>query len=258
MGQLKRSDGGLATTLQRLGLPPHTPVDDWVLTKPETVEGAQRRFVDAGAQVLLTATFRALPGVTDQWRAVIDGAVDIALRAADGRAEVWGSIGPSGKDWSTLNGPERQALAEGWALVAQRMAPRVSGLVLETFTDPREAGDALFAVRSAAPDCQVVVSLTPRPDGRLFDGSEPGPVLAALKASGADYLGFNCGQGPDGVLAAVERCTHRDLWVRPAGTADDPRSLATRLAPWLRRCAVIGGCCGADPHAIHALGDLLA
>ena len=256
MGQLMRCDGGLATELQRQGLPQHTPIDEWVLHHPDRVLAAQRAFVDAGAQILLTATFRALPSLQPAWEAVIDSAVRIARDAAGTRAEVWGSIGPSGRAWSGLKSAARLRTTEDWGQMARSLAPQVDGLILETFLDPIEAGAALYAVRVEAPHTPVVVSLSPREDGSLLGGQEPGPALAALHAAGATALGFNCGLGPEGVLRAAARCSQTNLWLRPAGDPDNPQALATALSAYVSRCAVIGGCCRAGPDAISALEAL--
>jgi 5-methyltetrahydrofolate--homocysteine methyltransferase len=258
MGQLRRTDGGLATELQRHGLPKNTPVDAWVLQHPDRVLAAQSAFVDAGAQILLTATFRVLPSLQPDWERVIDEAARIAREAAGAKAQVWGSIGPTGQAWALMGPQERQTAGEDWAQVAQRLNPRVDGLVLETFADPIEAGAALYAVRVEVGETPIVVSLTPQADGTLLGGREPGPALAALQAAGASAVGFNCGVGPDGVVRAVERCSQRDLWLRPAGDSQDPDALATALATHVSRCAVIGGCCGATPVAITALGAICA
>jgi homocysteine S-methyltransferase len=215
------TDGGLATALQARGLPPATPVDAWLLSRPDDVRDVHRAFVDAGATIVLAGTFRTFPGLVSEWRRAADRAVELAREAADGRAEVWASVGPA----------EPDAIR---ALVAH-VADRVDGVVLETFVDPASALAALEVVRPLTTR-PVVVSVVPRP------GVEPS--LTRLNAAGADGVGFNCGLGPGPTLAAVDRLQDDPgpLWVRPAG--DGTPATVAALVALAERCRWVGGCCG--------------
>lgn len=232
-------DGGLATALQARGLPPFQPVEPWLLSRPHEVEAAQAAFVDAGARVLLTATFctRAPdPG----WTELADRAVAIARQGAAGRAHVWGAIGPVGGDVAAL---------------ARRLTELgAEGIVLETFTDASACEQAVRAARCGAWHVPIVASLCPRDDGRLWDGGDPVPALGRLLAAGATVVGFNCGTGPGSIEAAIDRCdaVHAPLWAKPSrGGADDDALLAA-LVRLSRRCRYVGGCCGVDARVIRA------
>lgn len=231
-------DGGLATALQASGLPVFTPVEPWVLARPHAVEAAQAGYVDAGARVLLTATFRAT--VRDDWAEIADRAVAIARRAAAGRAHVWGSIGPGGRH---VQGLARRLTELG-----------AEGIVLETFTDAAECEEAVRAARRGAWHVPIAASLCPRDDGRLWDGRDPVPALRRLLAAGATVVGFNCGTGPGSIEAAVRFCdaVHAPLWAKPSRGDTDDEALLASLLRLARRCRYVGGCCGVDATVIRA------
>jgi 5-methyltetrahydrofolate--homocysteine methyltransferase len=222
------TDGGLATALQARGLPPATPVNDWLLDHADDVVAVHRAFVDAGARIVLAGTFRTCPGVVAEWERLADRAVALAREAAGRRAEVWAAVGP--------------ADAEAIGALVARVAPHVDGIVLETFVDPAAAAAVLDVVRPLT-DRTVVVSLVPRPDGTV-GGHEPGPVLGDLVRRGADGVGFNCGTGPAQILAAVARLAvdPGSLWVRPAG--DGTPATVAALVTLSARARWVGGCCG--------------
>lgn len=237
-------DGGLATTLQAQGLPPHRPVEPWVRRHPERVEAAHRAFVEAGAEILLTATFRAMPGACPDWREVVPAAVELARRAADGRAAVWLTLGPPPPDHL---GADLQALEVG-------LEAGVDGVVLETRVAP-EATVAAVASARRTWSGPLVASLVPAADGRLLRGDEPTTWLAPLRDAGADGVGFNCGGGPEAVLRAVERCPPDSVaWAKPAGGGAEATVAAlVALSARVRWC---GGCCGVSPDLLaRAVAD---
>lgn len=235
------TDGGLATTLQARGLPPFTPVDDWLLRRPDEVARAHRAFAEAGAACVLTGTFRTLPALRGDWAVVADRAVEVAASAG---VEVWGSIGPAStpaRRWRPGDDP-------GWSALAARLAPKVAGIVLETFVDPEEALAALEATRPHAP---VVALLTVRSDGDLHTGAPAGPSLRRLLAEGATAVGVGCGD-PEGARRVAARWEGPPLWLRPGCLGDEAAwlSVVADLAP---RAAALGGCCGVSPALLGKL-----
>lgn len=225
-----RLDGGLATTLQARGLPRFSPVEPWVARHPDAIVAAQRAFVDAGAEILLTATFRCLPSERSDWRAVAEAAVDLAREAAAGRAAVWLSLGPGA----------------GHADVVAAVGDRVDGVVLETFTATEPLRDALVAVRAAWAG-PLVGCLVPIP------GLDPAAAAASVLAAGATGVGFNCGS-VGAVLDAVNALPPGvPVWAKP----NDLREPGAAIDALATRCAWLGGCCGTDPDGLaRALGPI--
>lgn len=218
-------DGGLATTLQRHGLPAFSPVEPWVTDRPDAVLDAHRAFVAAGAQVLLTATFRCLPSERSDWAVVGARAVELARTAAGGDAAVWLSLGPG----------------DGHAQVVAALGDRVDGVVLETFTDESALVTAVRAVRGvwAGP---LVGCLVPSPR------RDPRAAAAALLAVGATGVGFNCGAAAHVVAAARAVPADVPLWAKP----NDVGPATPELAELAARCAWLGGCCGTGPEGVAA------
>jgi methionine synthase I (cobalamin-dependent) len=243
-----RLDGGLATTLNERGLSWDRPVDDWLLERTDAIEAVHRDFVAAGAEIVLSATFRALPSLQPRWAEITDLAVEVALRAG---VPVWASIGPAStfqRAWRTHREPG------GWGALAERCLDRgAAGVVLETFTDADELRAALADVLPVARHLPVIASLAPREDGLLFDGSDPKPILAALLDQGAAGVGFNCGTGPASVEAAVARCDGvGPLWAKPSAMNAPPKEVVAALARLAERCRWVGGCCGVGPDLLRA------
>ncbi len=96
------ADGGMGTQLQLAGLEPGDCGDAWNLTHPDRVQAIQRRYVDAGAQIILTNTFGtnhvvlSRYGLDSKAGAIASAAAANARAAAGDKAWVLGDIGPCG------------------------------------------------------------------------------------------------------------------------------------------------------------------
>jgi methionine synthase I (cobalamin-dependent) len=236
--------------------------------------------VDAGARVVLTNTFRAnrialeATDVENQVVAINFAGVAISRRVADGRALVFGSIGPSGKLLMTGQVTEDE-LRRAFAEQAQALATAgAAGLVIETMADLAEAKTALAAAQATG--LPVVVCLvfdSGKNHDRTMMGDTPERVAEQLVAAGADVVGANCGQGIAGYVDVCRRlrsATDLPLWIKPnAGLpqiVDDqivyrttPESFAEHVPALVAAGAnFIGGCCGTTPDFLRAVGRRLA
>src|SRR5437762_926999 len=96
-------DGAWATQLQERGLSIGGCADCWNLSRPKDVAIIAERYMEAGAQILLTNTFGAnrisleRHGMASSAREINRAGAAISLEAASQRAAVFGSIGPSGR-----------------------------------------------------------------------------------------------------------------------------------------------------------------
>ena len=252
MGKLTRRvlDGGLATSLQREGLGRHETIHAWLLEQPDRIRRVHRDFVDAGAQGLLTGTFRTLAPVDERWVELAEKATDLACVAGAGQAWIWGSIGPATcPDWSALDNHTQNQWRKAWSDLAQRIGDRVHGLVLETFIDVPQARAALQAVKSARPDLAVVTCLVPTENARLANGEPVRHALETLWLAGADILGFNCAT-PLAIQRSVD-CVHGvgPLWAKPSA-GEHLRDTLVHLSD---HCEWVGGCCGVDAADIQRI-----
>jgi methionine synthase I (cobalamin-dependent) len=210
-------DGGLGTTLMEAGLPPGAPAHEWLNDHLSDVAAVHQRFVDAGAQAVLTATLT----VTANDAKTL---VPLALHAASAAGvPIWGSVGPVGDP----------------SAVIDALAPYVDGLVLETFLELDQALDYLRIARTRT-DLPVAVTLVPN--------EQPSDALRKLQEAGAHAVGFNCGTSPTHALHALNASepTTAPLWMKPSGGPDWPNVIADLR----RRCAFLGGCCGVGPSQL--------
>ena len=269
------TDGAWGTQLQQRGLPLGACPDLWSLEAPEQVEAVARAYVDAGSQVILTNTFGANRftlkrySQDDRVAEVNRRGVEISRRAANGRAKVFASMGPTGV-MLLMGQVQPDELQEAFAVQARAMAEAgADGIVIETMSDPAEAVLAVAAAKATG--LPVVACMTydsgPQKD-RTMMGTTPEQAAAQLTAAGADVIGANCGQGVAGFVALCSRLkasTDRPIWIKAnaglpqviegmaayAMSADEFAGYAAEIAAL--GAAFIGGCCGTTPDFIRAV-----
>lgn len=274
------TDGAWGTQLQARGLAAGELPDLWNLSHPDAVQEVARAYVEAGSRVILTNTFRAnrfaLGGqlAADRVADLNRAGVELSLRAADGRARVFGSLGPSGKLLLTGEVDEadlRAAFAEQAEALARGGADAIA---IETMADLVEARLALEAVRATnLPAVACMVFDSGRGRDRTMMGVKPAEAAQELTRAGADVVGANCGSGIESyvpVCRELAAATERPIWIKPnAGLPElvdgrpvyrtTPEEFAARLGDLLDAGAgFIGGCCGTGPEFIAALRAELA
>lgn len=121
------TDGALGTQLQARGLTTGECPDAWNLSHADRVEALARAYVEAGSDIILANTFRANRvalagyGLADRVEEINRAGIEIARRAAAGRAKVFASCGPSGKMLMTAKSAKmtcgrRLPSRRGWRL----------------------------------------------------------------------------------------------------------------------------------------------
>lgn len=273
------TDGALGTQLLARGLASGECPDTWNLSRPADVEEVIRSYVDAGSEIVLTNTFRANRialagyGLAGKIEDLNLAGVEIARRAAAGRAAVFASVGPSGKMLAAGEVAEadlRQAFSEQAQILA---AAGVDGFAIETMSDLEEAKVAVATLRATG--LPVVVSLvfdSGKEKDRTMTGVTPEKAAEELTAAGANVIGANCGRGIAGYISVCQRLhasTDRPIWIKPnAGLPEmfegkvvyrtTPEEFASFIPALLQAGAsFIGGCCGTGPDFIRAAGDTL-
>ena len=274
-------DGGLGTMLIARGLGRGEPPERWIRERPEELLAVHRAYVEAGSDAVHTNTFGANPlrlrafGLDAQGDELNQRAVGLAREASP--TFVIGDVGPTGEYLP----PVGKGDPEAWyaAFHAQGLAlgrAGVDGLHVETMSDLREATVALRALRAAAPEVPIAVSLTFERKRRGFFtvmGNALDDALGELARAGADAVGANCSitSGDMRELAAAALAGLAGaglavpLIVQPnAGQprmADDrlvydqsPAEFATDVGAIAELgVGAVGGCCGTDPRFIAAL-----
>ena len=291
-------DGGLGTGLVARGLDLlREPPEAWLVTRPEQVVAVHAEFAAAGAEVLQTNTFGlvrlltsaagwpAALGPLPDLTALVDQSVRLARQGAaaaptpaptgeDGRVaarEVIGCLGPTGRTDSDTG-----RLEAAYAAVAQAfVSAGVHVLHLETCLDPRELQLALRGIRSAAPELELLVSLTLSMGQSGPETPLGTPLLRMLRELDRHptpplLLGINCSQPArrlHAAVAALYQWTGGKLPIlvqpqvgEPAPDCRHPAKPETpeRFARDLLRlrdegAAAFGGCCGARGEHIRAV-----
>jgi len=269
------TDGAWGTQLQARGLEPGECPDAWNLLEAERVEAVARAYVEAGSQVILTNTFRANRltlaghGLAEKAAEINRAGAAISRRAAQGRAHVFASIGPSGKLLMTGETTEeelRAAFAEQARALAEGGA---EAILIETMSDLAEAKLALQAARETG--LAVVVSMvfdSGRNKDRTMMGATPEQAARELTEAGAGAVGANCGSGIAAYIPICRRlraATDRPLWIKPnAGLPEliegrtvyrtTPEEFASHVPALIQAGATfIGGCCGTGPEFIRKI-----
>jgi methionine synthase I (cobalamin-dependent)/5,10-methylenetetrahydrofolate reductase len=250
------------------------------IRNPDIVQRIHREYIDAGAEIIETNTFSGNRfrltqfHLEDRIEEVNRTAVELARAAAEGRAYVAGSVGPTGKLLEPI-GKIKLAQARG-AFKEQieiLVKAGVDLLILETFVSLHELDEAITAAKEVT-NLPIVAQKTFPEDGSILSGSFPLEVVEHLLQRGVDVVGANCTVGPQRMFSII-RTMYKDgvcLSAQPAAgipTLQDGRSVYHTTPEYLATYArelvqagvtLIGACCGSTPahiRAIHAaISDL--
>lgn len=269
-------DGGMGTMLQAAGLPVGQLPEVWNLTNPEQVARIQRKYVEAGAQVIYANTFGAnrhkvaASGYTP--KELIAGGIQAARAAAgDCKVKVALDVGPIGQllePLGTMSFDEAYDIYKEMVVAGEEAGADL--VIFETMSDLYEVKAAVLAARENT-RLPVWVTMTFEATGRTFVGVTVPAMALALTGLGVDALGFNCSLGPKELLPMVEELrqwTDLPMILKPnAGLPDPatgaytitPEEFAEEMAPAAELgVQIMGGCCGTTPDFIRALSGKLA
>jgi 5-methyltetrahydrofolate--homocysteine methyltransferase len=277
------ADGGMGTMLMELGLQFGASPELWNVEHPDRVRLVHRGYLQAGSRVILTNTFgcnRLRLGLHNLQDRVVEfntaaaKLVSEEVREAGGRAVVAGDIGPSGGILAPLGELEP---AEATAAFAEQARGLIEGGVdviwIETLSSLEEMRAAIDGVRQASADIPIVATMTFDTRGRTMMGVTPEQAVRELSGWGVSALGANCGNGPDEILAVIEKMKaaapqavlvaksnagvpklEKGRAVYGAG----PEEMAVYAAAAADAGArVIGACCGSTPRHLEAMAAAL-
>ena len=273
-------DGGMGTELMRAGALGDGPSEALLLSRPDAVRAVHAGYVGAGAEAVYTNTFGAnrvklsKSGLGDQTGEFNRVAVDI-LRSTS-PVFALGSMSSTGELLEPYGDMDPdEALATFKEQAETLVKAKVDGIVVETFSDLKEALLAVKAARDAGA-AAVLATMTfegERQQYRTVMGTTPEQAVEALREAGADAVGANCGGDTPGMVKVIERMRAADpeakLVAKPnAGapmTVDGktvypmgPEEFA-EIGAKLRDAgaSLVGGCCGTTAGHIRALVERL-
>ncbi len=278
-------DGAMGTQLQDAGLESGHCGEAWNLDHPDRVVGIQRRYAEAGSDLVLTNTFGACRIMLDRHgegarTAEINRAsVAIAREALGGRGYVLGDIGPFGGLMEPYGDISRAAVEHAFREQARALVEGgADGIIIETQTAFEEVEIAIAAAREAG--APVVIAsfafdrMLDEDDVRTMMGISPEQAAEFMERHGCDVAGLNCGTGVDMRFAADITRRYRATCGLPvmaqpnagAPVLEDmkvlykqtPQEMGEGLEGLLAAGPrIVGGCCGSTPAHIRRFREIL-
>lgn len=288
-------DGGLATELENQGCDISNIL--WsaglLRSKPDAIVAAHRAYLDAGSEIISTASYQASRagfhqlGVTaEEADELIASSVELARRACDefaaanpeaGPRLVAASIGPYGAvlndgseyrgDYAVGRNVLRQFHAQRLALLDRSGADVLACETIPSFDEAIVLAELLAEARTPA-----WISFSARNDTEISDGT---PIVRAaalfVHHPGVIAIGVNC-ISPDNASGLIEKIdslrSNKKIVVYPnAGEHYDANKMSWNSdsglpdydpRDWIRAGAgLIGGCCRIGPVDIAAMRDAI-
>lgn len=268
----------MGTELERRGVETTLPLwSAWGLVRaPQAVAEIHAAYVEAGAEVITTDTFRThrrsldKGGLGERAEELTRLAVRLARSAADAADRptwVAGSIAPLEDCYRPdLTPPEEDLSGEHAEIAGWLAAEGVDLLLVETMPTVREAVAA--TLEAAATGLPVVTALVCDGDGRLLSGEDVEEAARALEPLGPVALVVNCTPAhrlhvaldrlaaattlPVGGYGNVGHADDEQGWTRT--DALGPGQYLEFARRWLAAGArLVGGCCGTTPAHTAAL-----
>ncbi len=268
-------DGSMGALLSSMGKSSDHP-ELYNIEEPELIQGVHRRYIDAGANVVITDSLGATPlrlrrtDLKDRVPELTEAAVKNARAAAGDKALVALDIGPSGEFMQPSGRYTLEEMMDSFSVCAEAGAKAGADFVLlETMTDIAECRAACLAAKKTG--LPVAASFTFE-NGRTLSGGTPECAALTLAAAGAVAVGINCSTGPEQMLsplAAMRKVTPLPVIVQPnAGLPEidadgrahykfSPEDMLPHMKNILDAGAsAIGGCCGTTPEHIALFSTL--
>ncbi len=276
------ADGATGSNLFEMGLVSGDAPELWNVDHPDRIKLLHQRFVDAGADIILTNTFGGtryrlkLHKAEDRVRELNRAAAQLARSVADAAGRdviVAGSMGPTGEILEPL-GPLSAADARA-AFAEQAVALAEGGadvLWIETLSSREEVEAAIEGAKSTG--LPVVSTLSFDTNGRTMMSLTPAELAAIAREHHLAACGSNCGVGPSELVASIlnlSTAADPDMvlvakancgipqYVNGAIRYDGTPELMARYVDLAidSGARIIGGCCGTSPEHLAAMRKAL-
>lgn len=276
-GKVVFLDGATGTNLMKAGMPAGVCPEKWILEHKDVMLQLQRSYVDAGADIIYAPTFTGNRiklsdyGLEDSIKEINTELVELAKKAADGRALVAGDITMTGRQLKPIGDLSFEELVDTYKEQISILEKAGCDLIIvETMMSLQECRAALIAAKEIS-DIAVMVTLTFEADGRTLYGSDASASAITLEALGACAIGANCSTGPDKMEELIRNMasvTGVPIIAKPNaglpsvdenGNTEYDMDESTFVKEMKRLldagASVIGGCCGTTPAFIKALKE---
>lgn len=271
-------DGATGSNLTKAGMPKGVCTEEWALEHPEAVIELQRRYIEAGSDIVYAPTFGANRASLKRFN--LESRIEelnrklvaLSKTAAAGQALVAGDITTIGypvTDEGELSYENRVALYQEQIYLLAEAG--VDLIAAETLL----GGDEAMAILDAAAmvcDLPVMCTLTVESDGSCYFGGNVIDIAVNLEEMGAAAVGINCSCGPDQLESIVRNLRERvnvPVIVKPnaglpvinekgeAVYPMEPEVFGRHMKKLVELGAgIVGGCCGTDERFIRELKQL--
>lgn len=275
-GRTLLADGATGTNYFAAGLTSGEPPEFWTVDHPDRVQDLHRRFVDAGADIILTNTFGCNPQRLKLHKAEAR-TYELAKRAAELAGEVAatasravvvaGSVGPTGELFEPLGALTHEVAVESFREEIRGLKDGGADVAwIETMSAPEEVHAAVSA--AIAEGMPYVATCSFDTAGRTMMGMMPSQFDAVFADEPQPPLaiGANCGVGASDILVTVLEMGNTSHPIVSKGNCGVPQFVGTEVVysgtPELMGkyaamavdagARIVGGCCGTSPeHLAH-------
>jgi homocysteine S-methyltransferase len=283
MSSYKILDGAMGSELIKRGLslPNHIWSAEANIHHPELVQKIHRQYVDAGADYIITNTFRTTPRAYQKTglsrniacqmaeKSLIQ-AVEHAKNAVYSDTKIIGSIAPLEDCYKPELFPGRDAAIFEFSQLGRWMnGAEVDILILETMNSMEETEAGLCALKGI--DLPLWVSFVLKDENHLLSGDRLGDALNMLNNFQIEMILLNCNP-----LGRTKRAVNNivDNWSNSWGIYPNlgigepsPGGCITEYEPMEKYlsaiehaldggASVVGGCCGSSPEHIAQINKL--
>ncbi len=251
----------------------------------EVISSIHKAYLKAGADIIKTNTFGALPWVLEDY-GIGERTYELALKGAKLVKEACrefsseqkprfcaGALGP-GTKLPSLGHITYDAMYEGYTQAALGLIDGgVDVFLIETAQDPLQIKAALHALQDVSKEKEleipIMVSVTIELSGTMLIGTDATTIYSILEPFDILSLGFNCGTGPEQVAKHVKSlsqiCKFPISIHANAGLPQNrggytfypmgPEEFTKLQKSFLEFDGVcmLGGCCGTTPQHILEL-----
>lgn len=273
------ADGATGTNYFQMGLESGDAPEMWNFEHPDRVRSLHRRFIEAGADIVLTNSFGGnrhrlkLHNAQDRVREINVAAAQNARAEADAASRpvyVGGSMGPTGEIFQPVGTMSHEDGVEAFA--EQALALKQGGvdvLWIETMSSEEELRAAVEGAAEAG--LPIVTTMSFDTNGRTMMGMTPkafGALTAGLSTQPV-AIGANCGVGASELIATVLgiAAARPDAAIVAKGNCGIPQYVEGHIhytgtpelmADYARialdaGAKIIGGCCGTSPEHLAAM-----
>jgi 5-methyltetrahydrofolate--homocysteine methyltransferase len=271
------ADGATGTNYFHAGLSSGEPPEFWTADRPQEVLDLHRRFVDAGADIILTNTFGCNPhrlklhNAQHRTYELAKRAAELARSVADAASRpivVAGSVGPTGELFEPLGNLTREAALASFTVQLEGLRDGGADVAwIETMSAAEEAACAADA--AIAVGLPYVVTYSFDTAGRTMMGLLPGAAATTVAAQAVPpvAMGANCGVGAPDILVSLIEMRDAPFPLITKGNCGVPHfegaeavysGTPEMMASYARLAIdagarIIGGCCGTTPAHVAAM-----